>query len=207
MELDAKERARQLCRAADESLASGDYRAALNSLVAVTELLPADQHAALAGISGNIGHLYVRLENFDQAVASFEKARQLFVQIGDRVATAEQYGNIGSTFRDREIWEPALENYRRALDIFEKLGHTAGLAAQYSNIGYACSGKGDLDSAIRNFRMAQGHFDQLGDAGKSGDCQQNIQALESMRTRQKGQRSCCIRTIGLDCSDATSDST
>ncbi|MDD2336729.1 MAG: tetratricopeptide repeat protein [Geobacteraceae bacterium] len=172
------------CEAA-ECLENGDYEGALASFAAAVELLPEDGHLAKARLCSNIGHILVRLQQYEEAANSFGKALALFLQSGDRVRSAEQIGNIGSVYRDTENWAASLDNYRKALTIFEEVEYKAGIADQSSNIGYVCSRQGAIKDAVQYFGKAKDLYLELGEDRKVGLCEQNLQQLEAL-TKNRG---------------------
>jgi tetratricopeptide (TPR) repeat protein len=175
---DRYESARIKSLEADKCLQKGDYESALDSFVVALELLPEDGQLARARLCSNIGHVLVRLQQYEEAVASFGEALENFVQSGDQVCSAEQFGNIGSVYRDMETWSASLDKYRKALTIFAEVGHKAGIADQCSNIGYVCSRQGESEDAVRYFGKAKDLYFELGEVRKVELCEQNLHALE-----------------------------
>lgn len=181
MEQECYESARRKSLEAFECLENGDYERALASFVAAVELLPEDGQLAKARLCSNIGHVLVRLQQYEEAATSFGKALEIFLQSGDRLRSAEQLGNIGSVYRDTENWAASLDNYRKALTIFEELEYKAGIADQSSNIGYVFSRQGAINYAVQYFGKAKELYVALGEDGKVRLCEQNLQAFESLQ--------------------------
>lgn len=180
MEQDCYESARRKALEAFACLENGDYQGALAGFVAAVELLPEDGQQARAQLCGNIGHVLVRLQQYEEAATSFGKALEIFLQSGDRLRSGEQFGNIGSVYRDMENWAASLENYHKALTIFEELEYKVGIADQSSNIGYVCSRQGAVKYAVQYFGRAKELYVALGEVEKIRLCEQNMQALESL---------------------------
>jgi tetratricopeptide (TPR) repeat protein len=172
------ESARLMNRAGGECLARGDLEGALGNFSKALELLPEDQVEARARLHNNQGHIQVRLKRYDDALSSFEKAAEIYRQLGDHILLGEQLGNIGSVYRDREEWDAALENYSKGLALFEQVDHKRGVADQCSNIGYAHSRQGGIEAAFQFFQKAKALYDAIGEEKKSQLCDQNLQALK-----------------------------
>ncbi|NVN93258.1 MAG: tetratricopeptide repeat protein [Desulfuromonadales bacterium] len=190
------EPARDRSREAHGLLEKNDYQGALDSFVSALDLLPENRHVARARILCNIGHIQVRLQQYQEANASFHTAHDLFIKGDDRIAAGEQLGNMGSVYRDTENWDAALAQYLDALSIFGKEGHRPGIADQFSNIAYILARQGKLQDAMLNFTKAQAIFADLGDERKADLCNQNLLALKPRVTLEPETMLCASTCCG-----------
>jgi superkiller protein 3 len=94
------------------------------------------------GIYNNMGIVYGKLGEYDQAIECFRKALSINPQL------AAAYANIGFAYAHLEDYDHALAYYRKAIAIEPDCEHTL------YNIGVAYMEKNDYRKAIKHFRQA-----------------------------------------------------
>ncbi|MEM7536713.1 MAG: tetratricopeptide repeat-containing sensor histidine kinase [Chloroflexota bacterium] len=95
-----------------------------------------DDPGVTATIHVNIGMIYLEaLQQYDDALQSFQKSYELFDAINDQSRTAITVNNIGQAYFYSSDYETALEYYQRALDIHQALDEQADVAYAYICIG------------------------------------------------------------------------
>ena len=76
------------------SLEKGDPASAVEHFSRALELLAEKRDPGReAGLLNNLGHARVKLGRLDDALATFEKAAEVFLEIGDKVGMGWQLGN------------------------------------------------------------------------------------------------------------------
>lgn len=96
---------------------------------------------------------YTRTE-FDLAVTSFEKSRDLYLEFGDSSGAASAIDNVGSVYSTKGEMAKALEYHLQGLKIRERLRDTLGLGASYNAMGIIHMMHGDYNRAISDFEQA-----------------------------------------------------
>ncbi|MBB5866866.1 tetratricopeptide (TPR) repeat protein [Allocatelliglobosispora scoriae] len=82
-----------------------------------------------------------------QALASYEQALSILLEVGDRAGEAATLSNIGMAYAGLGDRRRALVYYEQALPIRREVGDRAGEAVTLSNIGGVRFGQGDFVGA------------------------------------------------------------
>lgn len=111
-----------------------------------------ENHSDVARIYNNLGSIYLRLGNYNEAIISYNKALAIVKETDglEHQHTATFYNNIGSVYEAQGLYSEALEYYTKALPIVEKelgLFHSF-TATAYNNIGELYSKLGDFPIAM-----------------------------------------------------------
>ena len=111
----------------------GQYSEALTDLQKVADLSPAEFGYRA---NGNIGLIYYAQQEYDQALAAFEKS--IAANMENR---ADVYFFRGETYLAMANWEAAIQDYQAAIERFPNY------AEAYRGLGYAYLRAGQLDQA------------------------------------------------------------
>ncbi len=95
----------------------------------------------------NIGACYSALFRLDLAQSSYEYARKIWEESGNRTKLAYIYHNMGSVYGKKKELDKAREYFQKALDIREDLGDKKGIASTLCNLGSLHEDLGDNESA------------------------------------------------------------
>ncbi len=95
----------------------------------------------------DIGSLYWRMGNFNQALDYYLEARQVFSQEGDTFGYARTLSSIGNVYGGQGHLDMALEYYFNALRLYEQQDSIASAASVLNNIGLVFQRQGNLDLA------------------------------------------------------------
>jgi protein O-GlcNAc transferase len=109
-----------------------------------------------------LGHVYRRTGQLDQAEAAYRKVITLGEANGDMKAIAMGTGDLGLIYRTRGEFDRAEEMHRKALAIDEKLSRQEGMARGYGNLGVIYQTRGELDRAEEMHKKALGIEEKLG---------------------------------------------
>lgn len=110
--------------------------------------------ALAAGLLGNIGAGFLRLDHPDSAAQSLNRATLLARLVGDQRVEANAVTALGDLARSRGDPATARAHTARALQLHERIGDTRGEAADRNNLGLLAQGVGDLAEARRHFTAA-----------------------------------------------------
>ena len=110
----------------------------------------------------NIGACYSSLNRLDMAQSSYELARKICEESGNRPQLAYVYHNIGSVYGRKEELDNAQENFQKALDIREDMGDKKGTASTLCNLGSLYEKLGDNESALDFFIRSLELYEELG---------------------------------------------
>jgi CHAT domain-containing protein/Tfp pilus assembly protein PilF len=142
---------------------SGEFGKALKACrqsLAVLEKAPGDHRPEIAQDLLEIGTIYARLTQEDNALTHFRRALDLFRALhpkSDHPSIAIALNNLGEVYARQGNLDKALESFRNALEIHRKVHgdkpHT-DTSTCLGNIGMIYSRKEDLAEALRYHRQA-----------------------------------------------------
>lgn len=110
----------------------------------------------------NLGRLYRRIGELENAENAYTTVQKLSLQQGDRTGEAVAYGNLGIVYHIRGDLDLAIEYHDQSLAIEKELGRKEGMANQYGNLGNVYQTRGELDRAVEYWKQSLALFQQLG---------------------------------------------
>ena len=114
-------------------------------------------------VYNNLGLVYARKGEWDNAIEFYEKSLQTKEKVGDVHGMAQTYNNLGLVYADKGEWDKAIEFYEISLETFEKVGDVHGMAQTYNNLGLVYADKGEWDKAIEFYEKCLETFEKVGD--------------------------------------------
>ena len=129
-------------------------------------------------ILNNLGHLYVSIKDYDNALKSFKKSFKNYEILKNENGKALQIQNIGSVHRDLKESKQALEAYLKSIAIFEKTGNRIGEADQCTNIAYIYASDNNADEALKWYKRALAIYLDINEDTKAALTEKNIRQLE-----------------------------
>jgi protein O-GlcNAc transferase len=109
-----------------------------------------------------LGHLYHRTGQLDQAEAAYGKVIIIGEANGDTGAIAAGTGNLGVVYEAHGDLGKAEEMYQKALALHGALGSKEGIADGYGNLGNIFETRDDLVRAKEMYRKALGLHEAFG---------------------------------------------
>ena len=100
---------------------------------------------------------------YEEAVAKFRQAQEMFAGDGNEVEAAEMVNNLGVIYRLQGQWDEAIAALHQARVTFVRLGDRNREAQTLGNLGGLYAAKGQRDEAKECLRQAAGIFAELGD--------------------------------------------
>jgi CHAT domain-containing protein/uncharacterized protein HemY len=154
---------------ASNQIDKGSYAEALDYLhksIKITEELgPNADRRALAGKLQNVGILYRRQGDLDQALTYARRTLAIFEEVDDKFGVANLQNNIGVIAKLQGRYDEALEWFQKALQGYEALKATPGIARSFNNIGDMYRLQGRYDKAFESLQKAIQIREQSGDRG------------------------------------------
>ncbi|XP_032226539.2 tetratricopeptide repeat protein 28 isoform X2 [Nematostella vectensis] len=113
-----------------------------------------DLHSAALALS-SLGHVYVAVNDYSNALASHRQASQLYKEMGERLSEGRELGNIGAVHVLLLQYDQAIHCHQEHLKIAVELGDSAEEGRAYSNLGSAYHCKRDYSKAIQFHKLVQ----------------------------------------------------
>ncbi len=107
--------------------------------------------------------------HFDEAIAYYQKALQIFEAAGDAHNAAADYHQLGVVAQRQRRFDDATAYYQKALQIFEAAGDAYKAASNYQGLGNVAYLQRRFDEAIAYYQKALQIFEAAGDAYKAAD--------------------------------------
>ncbi len=106
---------------------------------------------------------------YEEAVAKFRQAQEMFASQGDEVEAAEMANNLGVIHRVQGEWGKAIAVLDEAKATFARLGDRSREAQTLGNLGGLYASQGEREKAKESLRQAADIFAELGDAQRQGE--------------------------------------
>ena len=97
----------------------------------------------------NFGYLYDSQGKLIKAITYYEKALNVYEDIGDKKGIAIVLNNIGTVYENQGALNKALENYQQALSLHKKIGDKVLVSYLLNNIGYIYVNQGHVEKALK----------------------------------------------------------
>jgi len=102
----------------------------------------------------NIGLIYSRLGDLENASNFFEQALKIAQEISYKEGGSDAWSNLGLIQTAKGDSDRALASHQEALKIDMERNYLEGVASDLNNIGLVYKAKGDLDKALENYKEA-----------------------------------------------------
>ena len=110
----------------------------------------------------NIGACYSGLDRLDLAQSSYDFARKVWEESGDRMKLSYLYHNIGAVYGKKKELDTAREYFQKALAIREDLGDKKGTASTLGNLGNLHENLSENESALKCFTRSLELYEEIG---------------------------------------------
>ena len=87
------------------------------------------------GVYHQIGMVYQYQQQWQQALAAYQRALELYEQHGQQHEMGSTYHQIGIVYQEQRQWQQALEAYQRSLELYEQHGQQHEMGSTHHNIG------------------------------------------------------------------------
>ena len=101
-----------------------------------------------------IGIVYQYQQQWQQALAAYQRALELQEQHGQQHESGSTYHQIGIVYQEQRQWQPALAAYRRALKLQEQHGQQHELGSTYHQIGRVYQEQQQWQQALEAYQRA-----------------------------------------------------
>lgn len=112
-----------------------------------------DKHA-LGTITGNLGNIYIIMQDFQQAIDYYEKCRAIFEELDNPMGVGRAYLNIAMGLGGLGKLDEALISVNKSLETFSKLDKKEQLCTALSTLGAIYSEKNEHETAIKYYDEA-----------------------------------------------------
>ncbi|MBL7895008.1 MAG: tetratricopeptide repeat protein [Bacteroidia bacterium] len=104
-------------------------------------------------------HYYT--QNYDKAIACFEKSAEYFNKCGFLKGSASALNNCGVILNEKGDFKRAIEFQKKAMEVNAKAKNEEGVGNNYLNMGNTYNITGDYKTAMDHFIKAEGIFSKL----------------------------------------------
>lgn len=127
-----------------------------------------------ANILNNTGLLYNRVENFNEAILSINKALEIYKTLDLQKLAADGYTNLGNSYDNLNQPQKAIEHYQKAYTIMEQIGNKTAMANAMTNTGIAYTSLGNYSKSLEYLNKTKVIYKEIGNINNLGLVHQNI---------------------------------
>jgi len=102
----------------------------------------------------NTGLIYRRMDKYELAIASYQKAIRIADSIGYGRGALFATNGLGNIFLELGNLNEAMKNFRECLRLEQSAGNMLGVAINLNNIGHVYSKYGDYEKALEYFLLS-----------------------------------------------------
>ncbi|GAB4481532.1 MAG: hypothetical protein Kow00124_29390 [Anaerolineae bacterium] len=133
-----------------------------------------DDPSGQANALNNLGAIYEREREYEQAESYYRRSLVLRQQIGVREDIASTMNNLAGVLYWQQRWDEALNIFERVLDMYNVLNDRQGQAQTYLNIGAVYESMGDDYEALQAYHRSLAIYANLGDEAGQANALNNI---------------------------------
>ncbi len=152
---------------ANEALASADLETARAVYQEIRDELTAlndpSVNGSMAVTYHQLGMVAQEQRRFDDAIAFYNQALQIYEDAGDFYSAARDYHNLGVVAQEQRQFDDAIAFYNQALQIYEDAGDFYSAARDYHNLGAVAREQRRFDDAIAFYNQALQIYEDAGD--------------------------------------------
>jgi tetratricopeptide (TPR) repeat protein len=154
------EDANEAAQSADLETARAVYQEILDELTALNDPSVND---TIASINHNLGYIAQEQRQFDDAIAFYNQALQIYEDAGDFYSAARDYHQLGRVAREQRRFDDAIAFYNQALKIKKDAGDFYSAALDYHHLGIVAQEQRQFDDAIAFYNQALKIYEDAGD--------------------------------------------
>lgn len=124
-----------------------------------------------------MGGVHYGMNRLSDAQKAFERARDIYVTLGDTESATSMLNNIAVMRDDQGDLEGAMQTYRECLVAFEKLGDKHSMAAVSNNLGGLYRRRGELRQALALYDRSVTLYRENGEPQEAAGALNNIGGL------------------------------
>lgn len=143
---------------------AGKYDEALALLLRVHEHNNGRDAEIDARVCMHVGTIHFFQQNWEQALASYERSLDLAQKIGNLQGVSIAENNIAAIYQKLERPQQALDHFHRCLDLQRTLGDSATICNTLFNIGTCQESVSQPADAMRYYRQALAIAQTIGDS-------------------------------------------
>jgi class 3 adenylate cyclase/tetratricopeptide (TPR) repeat protein len=122
-----------------------------------------EEKETLAYCYDQIGVCCYVQDKYDEAIGSFQKALEIYIDLGDKASVANTLNNIGQNYKMRGNHDKAIEYFTQTISIDEELHNDDEISSTLNNIAMVYRAWGKYDTAIQTLERSLRLNNTLGD--------------------------------------------
>ncbi len=151
---------------ADLEIAKAIYQEIIDEL---TDLNDSSLNYALAGFYNNLGKITQDQRLFEEARSYYEKARNIYEDLGHFYNAASVYHNLGVVAQEQRRFDEAIAYYQKAQKVKEDAGDLYSAASDYHNLGIVAQEQRQFEKAHSYYQKALTIYEDTRDFYRAAD--------------------------------------
>jgi tetratricopeptide (TPR) repeat protein len=152
----------------------------------------AQDRQATANALRSLGDVSLQMLQFDAAIAHFEQAMTLYLQLRDRRGVAWTHVGLGNAYSEQRLFEQALAHLEPGLALFRELGDPRGQGWALEGLGVLYRNRGSLDESLACFEEGLALFREIRDRRGQAYCLINL----GLVCRDRGEFEAALEWFG-----------
>jgi len=140
-------------------------------------LLAGSEVPEAAKLAATMGKLQMRLNSYDEAIATLDRGLELAARLGERSEESRMHHILGSTHLYKSDYPAALEHLHKAIEIRRALGNLQDLSSSLNNTGNVHARKGENDLALGYYVQSVELDRKVGDKMGVGSSLSNLATI------------------------------
>lgn len=116
----------------------------------------------IAIIYADLGLVYLKKGEFNEAISCFEKGRDFSLKEEDLIGKVISITDLGVAYHLKEEFDTAISYYKEALSLWKEIGNVNRIGSIYNNLGTIYQSKREMEHAIKNFENSLEIWRRLG---------------------------------------------
>lgn len=143
----------------------GEYDKALDCALRFNNIAMAEKEFSIYKLISlnTLGNIYEKLQNYDSALAQYEKCYNLSVDFNQPYFTQAALQNRSVIFMSYNRYDEAERDIARGIQFNMQNGDYNGLSQLYTNVGITYKHLGKMDLALKSYLKAMKYAEELND--------------------------------------------
>ncbi|MDI6703117.1 MAG: tetratricopeptide repeat protein [bacterium] len=131
----------------------------------------------IAIIYADLGLIYLKKGEFEQAISCFEKGLDFSLKEEDLIGKVISITDLGVAYHLMEEYDRAISYYEESLSLWKEIGNVNRTGSIYNNLGTIYQNKREMEQAIKNFENSLEIWRRIGNLFEEAEVLRSLGAI------------------------------